>query len=220
MSQLPEKQEPQALNIFSQKQDRERYKKVLGSTGFVPMLILQQNNPFTKDRESGVRDGDFTLGPERDNLGNRFLAVPGYWRPHARYTEEGQVKLESFDDQDEVFGRIGNLELELKGNKEKKIAKVGVDWLFWLPVQGRFATLFIAGSARADGEVLFDLQGKIVEVTSRFVESRSFSWFNPRFQAFEDDPPAGLKLPDQEHLKLVERTFLQRKTNEPEGRPR
>ena len=79
---------------------------------------------------------DFLLGDR--NLGRSFVAFVGPWRPHAVVLLDRQVHAESFDPTSPVFADIA-LEAQQRCRSETRSARVGAEFLLWLPRARRIA---------------------------------------------------------------------------------
>lgn len=157
--------------------------KVVARSGglLLPRVVLQYA------RSDVVQAGraeprDFLLGDR--NLGKAFVAYVGQWRPHAVRLVRREVDAESFDPASPTFQEIEE-EARRRGRSEDRTARVGVEFLLWIPRARKLALFEFTNrasgnartaQARADGLALF---------TTELVGASG--WFVPVCQ----DAPAG-----------------------------
>lgn len=156
------------------------HEKELMQGGNLPFLTLLQAGSDTVKKETikGCRGGDYVLRGQ-ELLSRPLLAIPTVSRPHAIYMPQGDdegEQEESFDMNDHTFKDI-----QKKQKSRVQGARYGLQFLLWLPEQGTFAIMGFYNTARTEAAPLAKAREakKAVELDSRLVEGKSFSWHVP-----------------------------------------
>lgn len=146
-------------------EDQSRLQEEAEESRFLARLTL--NTPVSKAfTEHGITPGNYVLGGNTD-LGPEVLAVVGPARPHAIHFEDGQIKAESFDMDDESYKRI-----KAGAKKWAQGMSYGPEFLIWLPVQGTFATVHPTRSSFDAGKELIRRTGKLVRLSSKTLANK------------------------------------------------
>lgn len=147
----------------------------------LPRVVLQYH--LSDAVQAGrAEPRDFLLG-ER-NLGKAVVAHVGPWRPHAVILVNRQVVAESFDERSPVFREIEQ-EARHRGRSAQRTARVGIEFLLWLPRARSFALFEFAGVSARTATTAFARAGRLALLTTELVGTSG--WFMPICQ----DAPAG-----------------------------
>lgn len=153
---------------------------VRGSNLAFLTLLQSGSDAVKKNDPKGCRGGDYVLRGS-EILNRPLLAIPTVSRPHAIYMPQGDdadesEQAESFDMNDHVFKDI-----QRKQKSKIQGARYGLQFLLWLPEQGTFAIQGFYNTARTEAAPLMKARDskRAVELDSRLVEGKSFSWHVP-----------------------------------------
>lgn len=157
-------------------------KVVVRSGGLLlPRVVLQYA------RSDAVVEGraeprDFLLGDL--NLGKAFVAHVGPWRPHAIRLRGRALDAESFDPSSLTYQAIEE-EARQRRRGEERRARVGVEFLLWLPRARKLALFEFANRASGNARTAQARASELALFTTELVGVSG--WFVPVCQ----DPPAG-----------------------------
>ncbi len=173
----------------------------------LPRVVLQY------ERSDAVQAGwveprDFVLGGEV-NLGKEFVAHVGPWRPHALRLVDREVDAESFDESSPVFREI-EAESKLRGRSEGRTARVGVEFLLWLPRARTFALFEFVKFATRNADTARQRAGGLALFTTESVGLSAW------FIAVCQDAPHGRyrAVPEKRYPRVVEH-FAQHRPERP-----
>lgn len=124
---------------------------------------------------------DFLLGDR--NLGTSFVAFVGPWRPHALRLVNRHVDAESFDPTSPVFAEIA-LEAQQRRRSEERSARVGAEFMLWLPRARRIALFEFSNRATRNAITAHQRAGGLALFTTETLGTGG--WFMPLCQ---DAPP-------------------------------
>lgn len=146
----------------------------------LPRVVLQY------DLSDAVQAGraeprDFLLGDR--NLGKSFVAYVGPFRPHALRLIDRHIDAESFDPTSPVFCGIA-LEAQQRRRSAERSARVGAEFLLWLPRARRLALFEFSNRATRNAMTAHQRISGLALFTTESVGTGS--WFMPVCQ---DAPP-------------------------------
>ncbi len=146
----------------------------------LPRVVLQY------DLSDAVQEGraeprDYLLGDR--NLGKSFVAIVGPWRPHAVVLKDRTVYAESFDPASPTFAEIA-LEAQQRRRTAERSARVGVEFLLWLPRARRIALFEFANRATRNALTAHQRVGGLALFSTELVGSGG--WF---MAVCQDAPP-------------------------------
>lgn len=147
----------------------------------LPRVVVQYS--LSDAVQAGLAEPrDFLLGDR--NLGKSFVAFVGPWRPHAVLLEDRQLHGESFDPTSPVFAEIAR-EAQQRRRSEQRSARVGVEFLLWLPRARRIALFEFSNRATRNAVTAHQRMGALALFTTELVGSGGW------FMAVCQDPPPG-----------------------------
>lgn len=117
---------------------------------------------------------DFLLGDR--NLGKSFVAFVGPWRPHALVLLRRTLHAESFDPASPTFAAIA-LEAQQRRRSAERSARVGAEFLLWLPRARRIALFEFSNRAACNAVAAHQRAGRLALFTTELVGSGG--WFMP-----------------------------------------
>jgi hypothetical protein len=117
---------------------------------------------------------DFLLGDR--NLGRSFVAFVGPWRPHAVRLVDRRIDAESFDPTSPLFAEIAR-EAQQRRRGEARSARVGVEFLLWLPRARRLALFEFSNRATRNAMTAHQRMGAVALLTTKLVGTSG--WFMP-----------------------------------------
>lgn len=149
---------------------------------------------------------DFLLGG-KINLGKQTLVTVGPYRHHALHFVDNSIKSESFDLNDQTFKDIA---AKAKGKKvEGQAAKVGAEFLLWLPEHQAFATLHFAATAAQNADGAFLRQKQTALLTSEIIGNpKKRQWPIPQITDVPDNYNTDYPPPSGADLEEAYRQFL------------
>lgn len=193
------------------------HERELMQGGNLPFLSLLQAGSDTVKKETikGCRGGDYALRGQ-ELLDRPLLAIPTVSRPHAIYMPQGDdegEQQESFDMGDHVFKDI-----QRKQKSKVQGARYGLQFLLWLPDQGTFAIMGFYNTARTEAAPLVKAREakKAVELDSRLVEGKSFSWHVPSASIVDLDTLPPMPTPEQQAEAIAGFNAFKAETAAPE----
>lgn len=125
-------------------------------------------------QEGRAEPRDFLLGDR--NLGKAFVAHVGPWRPHALRLVNREVDAESFDPTSPTFQEIEE-EARRRRRSETRSARVGVEFLLWIPRARRIALIEFFNRASGNAQAVRARTGGLALFTTELVGAGS--WFMP-----------------------------------------
>lgn len=147
----------------------------------LPRVVLQYGLSDAV-QEGRAEPGDFVLGDR--NLGKSFVAFVGPWRPHALVLVRRRIHAESFDPTSRTFAEIA-LEAQQRRRSADRSARVGAEFLLWLPRARRLALFEFSNRATHNAMTAHQRMGSLALFTTELVGSGG--WFMPACL----DAPAG-----------------------------
>lgn len=147
----------------------------------LPRVVLQY--ALSDAVQAGLSEPrDFLLGDR--NLGKSFVALVGPWRPHALRLVDRTIDAESFDPTSPVFCEIA-VEAQQRRRSERRSARVGVEFLLWLPRARRLALFEFSNRATRNAVTAHQRMGALALFTTELVGTGGW------FMAVSQDPPPG-----------------------------
>lgn len=125
-------------------------------------------------QEGRAEPRDFLLGDR--NLGKAFVAYVGPWRPHALRLVNREVDAESFDPASPTFQGVED-EARQRRRSETRSARVGVEFLLWIPRARRMALLEFFNRGSGNARTARERAGGLALFTTEFVGASG--WFMP-----------------------------------------
>ena len=177
---------------------RPSFKRTVAASGGVLLQrVVLQYGLSDAVQEGRAEPRDFLLGTR--NLGKSFVAHVGPWRPHALRLVNREVEAESFDESSPVFQEIQE-ESRRRGRTEGRTARVGVEFLLWLPRARAFALFEFTKFATRNADTARARAGGLALFTTELVGTGG--WFIPVCQ---DAPPGRYRvLPGRRNAAAVE----------------
>lgn len=146
----------------------------------LPRVVVQYS--LSDAVQAGLAEPrDFILGDR--NLGKSFVAFVGPWRPHALVLRDRQIYAESFDPASPVFCEIA-LDAQKRMRSEERSARVGAEFLLWLPRARRLALFEFSNRATRNAVTAHQRMGALALFTTELVGTSG--WF---MAVCQDAPP-------------------------------
>ncbi len=144
-----------------------------GGLDLLPRVVLQYG--LSDAVQAGrAEPRDFLLSDR--NLGKSFVAFVGPWRPHALVLLRRTLHAESFDPASATFAVIA-LEAQQRRRTAERSARVGAEFLLWLPRARRIALFEFSNRATRNAITAHQRIGGLGLFTTESVGTGG--WFMP-----------------------------------------
>lgn len=140
----------------------------------LPPVVLQYGVSGAV-QEGRAESGEFLLGGDR-NLGTSFVAFVGPWRPRAVRLVDRRIQAESFDPTSPTFAEIAR-ETQQRRRTPERSARVGAEFLLWLPRARRIALFAFSNRAMRNAMTAHRRMGRVALFTTELVGTGG--WFMP-----------------------------------------
>ena len=191
------------MNVVARPSARALDRLVARSGGLELSRVVLQYALSDAVQEGCAEPRDFLLGDR--NLGKSFVALIGPWRPHALVLLDRRVLAESFDPTSPVFAEIA-LEAQRRRRSERRSARVGAEFLLWLPRERRIALFEFSNRATRNAITAHQRAGGLALFTTETLGTGG--WF---MAVCQDVPPGRYRaLPARRWATALEAFSAQR----------